>query len=269
MNHGYTGIEIAEMMEMPPALEAAWHTHGYYGSVSHNVKAIYQRYLGWFDGNPSSLWEHPPVESARRYVDCMGGVEQVVAKAREYADNGDLRFAAQLLKHAVFADHSHQYAKNTLAEVYEKLGFGSENGTWRNFYLQGAAELRTNETGDIVALASPDMVAALSVDQLIDSVAIRLNGPKCWNDSFAIDWVFTDLGHTYRTALSNGVLIQGVDPTTGESELTVTLTKQEFIALLTGATTVDTVSTSGEPSLAARLVSYLDEPTPKFPIVTR
>ena len=82
MNQGYTGIEIAEMIEMPPALDAAWHTHGYYGSVSHNVKAIYQRYLGWFDGNPSSLWEHPPVESATRYVECMGGVDEVVAKAR-------------------------------------------------------------------------------------------------------------------------------------------------------------------------------------------
>ena len=143
MNHGYTGMEIAEMMEMPPALEAAWHTHGYYGSVSHNVKAIYQRYLGWFDGNPSSLWEHPPVEAATRYVECMGGTDEVVTKARRYADDGDLRFAAQLLKHAVFADATHAEAKALLGDVYERLGFGAENGTWRNFYLQGAAELRT------------------------------------------------------------------------------------------------------------------------------
>ena len=88
MNQGYTGIEIAELIELPPALERAWHTRGYYGSVSHNVKAIYQRYLGWFDGNPAHLWQHPPVETAQRYVDCIGGVDAVVAKARDYADAG-------------------------------------------------------------------------------------------------------------------------------------------------------------------------------------
>ena len=106
VNAGYTGIEIAELIQLPPALESAWHTRGYYGSVRHNIKAIYQRYLGWFDGNPASLWELPPVESARRYVDCIGGVDAVVAKAAEYLDDGELRFAAQLLKHAVFATPS-------------------------------------------------------------------------------------------------------------------------------------------------------------------
>jgi alkyl sulfatase BDS1-like metallo-beta-lactamase superfamily hydrolase len=129
MNQGFTGIEIAETIEMPPALEAAWHTRGYYGSVSHNVKAIYPRYLGWFDGHPSSLWEHPPEASATRYVESTGGIEQTLAKARRYADEGDLRFAAQLLKHAVLADPSHSGAKTLLANVFEKLGFGAENGT--------------------------------------------------------------------------------------------------------------------------------------------
>ncbi len=268
MNHGYTGLEIAEMIEVPPALDAAWHTHGYYGSVSHNVKAIYQRYLGWFDGNPSSLWEHPPVESATRYVDCLGGVDEVVTKAQRYVDDGDLRFAAQLLKHAVFADESHAGAKNLLADVYEKLGFGAENGTWRNFYLQGATELRGGATGEAVSLAPPEMVAALSVDQLIDSVAVRLNGPKCWDEAFAIDWVFTDLGHTYRTELSNGVLIQDVDPATGTAGLTVSLTKQQLLGLLSGTTRFDDVTTEGDVALVQRLLSYLDEPTPLFPVVT-
>ncbi len=268
LNHGHTGVEIAEMIEMPPALEAAWHTHGYYGSVSHNVKAIYQRYLGWFDGNPSSLWEHPPVESATRYVDCLGGVDEVVAKAQRYADDGDLRFAAQLLKHAVFADEAHAESKKLLAEVYEKLGFGAENGTWRNFYLQGAAELRGTDTGEAVSLASPEMVAALSVDQLIDSLAIRLNGPRCWDEAFAIDWVFTDLGHTYRTELSNGVLIQDVDPSAGSAALTLTLTKRQFLGLLAGTTGLDDITAEGDTALIQQLLSYLDEPTPLFPIVT-
>ncbi len=267
INHGYTGNEIAEVLEMPPALEAAWHTHGYYGSVSHNVKAIYQRYIGWFDGNPSSLWTHPPEANATRYVDCMGGIDQVVAKAKGYADNGDLRFAAELLMHAVFADESHDGAKRLLADVYEKLGFGSENGTWRNFYLQGAAELRGAGTGRTVVLAPPEMVAALSVEQLFDSVAIRINGPSCWTDAFAIDWVFSDLGETYRTTLSNGVLIQDQNPAAGTADLTVRLTKPEFLTLLGGAD-LGAVSCEGDRSVLQRLLAAVDEPTPDFAIVT-
>ena len=125
MNQGYTGIEIAEMVEMPPALEAAWHTHGYYGSVSHNVKAIYQRYLGWFDGNPAHLWQHPPVEAGTRYVECFGGADAVIAKAQGYIDDGDLRFAAELLNHVgVRRRDEHRRPSELLADVYDTLGYG-------------------------------------------------------------------------------------------------------------------------------------------------
>ena len=267
MNQGYTGIEIAEMMEMPPRLEAAWHTHGYYGSVSHNVKAVYQRYLGWFDGNPSSLWEHPPAESAVRYVECMGGIDAVVAAAGRYADAGDLRFAAQLLKHAVFAEETNADARALLADVYERLGFGAENGTWRNFYLQGAAELRGGGVGKVVALASPEMVMALSVEQIFDSVAVRLNGPKCWNEAFAIDWVLPDLGHTFRTELSNGVLVQHLDPGGGAAALTVTLSKRQLLGVL-GGSGLDGVTAEGDATLVPRLLSFVDEQRPDFAVVT-
>ena len=128
---------------MPPALEQAWHTHGYYGSVSHNVKAIYQRYLGWFDGNPAHLWPHPPVEASTRYVECMGGADAVVTQADGYAAAGDLRFAAELLDRVVFADPGNGEAKELLAAVYDRLAYGAENATWRNFYLTGAQELRS------------------------------------------------------------------------------------------------------------------------------
>jgi alkyl sulfatase BDS1-like metallo-beta-lactamase superfamily hydrolase len=114
---------------MPPALQQAWSTHGYYGTVSRNVKAIYQRYLGWFDGNPARLWQLTPTERATRYVAVMGGVDQLVTPARAAADDGDLRWAAEILDHAVFADPDHADAKALLADVLEKLGYGSENGT--------------------------------------------------------------------------------------------------------------------------------------------
>jgi alkyl sulfatase BDS1-like metallo-beta-lactamase superfamily hydrolase len=221
MNQGYTGIEIAEMVQMPPALEASWHAHGYYGSVSHNVKAIYQRYLGWFDGNPANLWQHPPVERGTRYVDAFGGADALTARARRYIDDGDLRFAAEMLNHVVFADETNTAARDLLAGVYDTLGFGAENGTWRNFYLQGAYELRNGvQPAALDSTSSADMIGALSVGQLFDSLAIRVNGPKSWEEHLTIDWTVTDLAHTYRTELTNGVLIQHVDPASGTADLT-------------------------------------------------
>ncbi len=269
LNQGYTGIEIAEQMQMPPALDDAWHTHGYYGSVSHNVKAIYQRYLGWFDGNPANLWQHPPEQTAIRYVDCLGGAEAVVAKAQEYVDAGDLRFAAELLSHAVFADEGNRSARSLLADVYDTLGFGSENGTWRNFYLQGAYELRHEvQPAALDSAGSADMIGALSVDQLFDAIAIRVNGPKAWDARLAIDWVFTDVGHTYRIELRNGVLIQDVDPKHGTADLAVTLTKPDLLGLIGGGRGMDGLSTEGDPTVVAKLLGFLDPPTPGFAIVT-
>jgi len=123
------------MIEMPPALEGAWHTHGYYGSVSHNVKAIYQRYLGWYDGNPARLWKLSPEDGAKRYVEFMGGADEVVKKARRSVAAGELRWAAEVLDHVVFAAPDHAEAKSLLADVFEQLGYGSENGTWRCEFL--------------------------------------------------------------------------------------------------------------------------------------
>jgi alkyl sulfatase BDS1-like metallo-beta-lactamase superfamily hydrolase len=147
LNKGLVGGEIAERMQLPPALESAWHTHGYYGSVSHNVKAIYQRYMGWYDGNPSHLWQHPPVEAARRYVKFMGGADAAVAKARDSYDAGDYRWVAEVLNHVVFAEPSHAEARELQADCLEQLGYGAENGTWRSAFLSGAHELRHGNFG--------------------------------------------------------------------------------------------------------------------------
>jgi alkyl sulfatase BDS1-like metallo-beta-lactamase superfamily hydrolase len=267
LNAGYTGIEIAELLQLPPALEGAWHTRGYYGSVSHNVKAIYQRYLGWFDGNPASLWELPPAESARRYVDCMGGTDAVVAKASGYLDDGELRFAAQLLKHAVFADPDHQPASELLAQTFERLGHGAENGTWRNFYLMGATELREGIAPAPVADLGAGMAAALTVEQLFDSVAIRVNGPKAWSEQLTIDWHLSDLGERYRMTLSNGVLVHYPNPGPGDAELSFTLTKPQLLAMLAGGG-LEGVEHQGDLGALQRLLSVLETPHATFAIVT-
>ncbi|SNY66181.1 alkyl/aryl-sulfatase [Paractinoplanes atraurantiacus] len=267
LNQGLTGAEIAETIELPPELDTAWHARGYYGSVSHNVKAVYQRYLGWFDGNPAHLWEHPPAESARRYVDCMGGADEVVAKARGYADAGDLRFAAQLLNDAVFADPDHAGAKALLAEVYERLGFGAESGTWRNFYLTGAKELRDGISLENSTVSAAGMAHALTIEQLFDSIAIRVDGPRAWTASLTIDWRFTDLGSSFRMTLSNGALIHWPAEAAAGADLRLSLTKAHLLGILAGRG-LEGVETEGDPKVLQVLVELLDEPDPAFAIVT-
>ncbi len=266
LNAGYTGIEIAEMLQMPPTIENAWHARGYYGSVSHNVKAIYQRYMGWFDGNPASLWELPPEESAARYVECLGGVDAVVERARAYVDAGDLRFASQLLKHAVFADPDHAEAKELLAATFERLGHGSENGPWRNFFLMGARELREGIV-PVPIQVNEGMVAALSVEQLFDSIAIRVDGPRAWSEHLTIDWHLTDLGEHHRMTLSNGVLIHYPDPGRGEVDLALTLTKPQLLGMLASGSAEDVVH-EGDLGAIGRLMSVLEDQHPDFAIVT-
>ncbi|MET7995116.1 alkyl sulfatase dimerization domain-containing protein [Amycolatopsis sp. NPDC005232] len=267
LNQGATGIEIAEDFTLPPELENAWHARGYYGSVSHNVKAIYQRYLGWFDGHPTSLWQHPPQALATRYVDVLGGVAAVLGKAQEYVDAGDLRFAAELLKHAVFADPDNSVAKNALAEVYERLGYGAENPTWRNFYLVGALELRKGITPPPLDIGG-GMTAALTVEQLFDSLAIRVDGPRAAADPLTIEWRFTDFATTIRTTLSNGALIQTANPTsTVDVDLTLTLTKEQLLGLLSGGDP-DDLDHTGDPAVLGRLLALLDSDDPGFAIVT-
>jgi len=265
MNQGYVGTEIAEMIEMPPALDSAWHTHGYYGSVSHNVKAIYQRYVGWYDGNPAHLWQHPQEAAGARYVEVIGGIDATVAKAEQFADQGDLRFAAELASHAVFADPNHAAARTVLAEVLTRLGHGSENATWRNCFLSGAAEIHGAEFPPNVSAAG--MAAALTTTQLFDSIAIRIDGKRAWAHTASINWTFTDTGDQYRMELSNGVLIHY--PTTREqpADLTVRLTKPQLLGIVGGAG-MDGVDIDGDPRALQSIMESTDAPNPAFPIVT-
>ncbi|CAM3175481.1 alkyl/aryl-sulfatase [Stackebrandtia soli] len=267
MNKGETGIEIAEDFELPPGLRDRAHVQGYYGSVSHGVKAIYQRYMGWYDGNPAHLWQHPPVEQGKRYVDCLGGTAAVVAKAAEYAAAGDLRFAAELAGHAVFADPDDRSARDTLADVLTRLGYGAECATWRHFFLTGAQELRHGVPETNIALAS-SLTPALSVTQVFDSIGIRVDGPRAWNESFTIDWHFTDLKEDYRMTLSNGALIHG--PRNGEgdpTDLDVSLTKPQLLTILADGRLGD-IEHRGDASVLTRLFSLLEDPDPNFAIVT-
>ncbi|MEV1021559.1 alkyl sulfatase dimerization domain-containing protein [Streptomyces sp. NPDC050264] len=267
INLGMTGREIAEEIALPPALRG-WANRGYYGSLSHNVKGIYQRYMGWFDANPAHLWEHTPVDEAKRYVRAMGGRAATVVKAKAFARGGDLRFAATLLNHVVFADPDHKEAKAELARVYTKLGYATENAVWRNFYLTGAMELTDGVKPAESTTVGPTMMMALSVDQLIDSVAIRINGPKAWDLRVRMDWSFPALKAVYHLTLQNGVLTYKSDAVADSGAgVTLTMTKPQLLALLGGKGLGD-IEVSGDASLLQKLLVVVDKPDPGFAIVT-
>ncbi len=269
LNQGYTGAEIAELIQLPPALEDEWSTHGYYGSVSHNVKAIYQRYMGWFDGNPSHLWQHPPAETASRYVEAMGGADEVEARAADAAATGDLRWAAQLLDHVVFADPANASAKRALADVLERLGFGSENGTWRNFFLSGALELREGPFGTPIETSSHDLLAELTPRLFFDALSVKVDGPRAWDLDVALRWSFPDRDETYRTTLRNGVFT-AVRDGTGDVSLTVTAPNAAVAMLALGdvaGATAAGLTLDGDAEALGAVLGVLDQGDPDFPIV--
>ncbi|MDT5205124.1 MAG: linear primary-alkylsulfatase, partial [Mycobacterium sp.] len=270
LNQGHTGAEIAESMQMPPALERAWHTHGYYGSVSHNVKAVYQRYMGWFDGNPARLWPHPPEALSARYVEAIGGIDRVVEIAQQAFDSGDLRWAATLLDHAVFTDETHDGARTLLATTLEQLAYGAENATWRNFFLSGATELRDGNFGTATQANSPTLLGALTPEQIFDGLAISVNGPRAWELDIVIDVVLADRDANYRLTLRNGVLVHRRVPADTVSA-TATIKLDNAFRLLTlgmGDFTSPGFEVSGDQAALQQLLGVLDRPDPSFNIVT-
>ncbi|HEY9262683.1 alkyl sulfatase dimerization domain-containing protein, partial [Chitinophaga sp.] len=178
-NEGYTPVEIADMIKLPASLDKKFFNRGYYGSVSHNVKAQYTMYFGWFDGNPANLDKLPPVEAGKKYVEYMGGADNVISKARKSYDNGEYRWVAEVLNHVVFADPKNKTARYLLADTYEQLGYQAESGPWRNFYLSGAKELRDGvKVLPSPNTAGPDMVRGMSTDLFFNYLAMRFKGTE-------------------------------------------------------------------------------------------
>jgi len=273
INQGLTGSEIAEVFQLPPALENAWHARGYYGSVSHNVKAIYQRYLGWYDGNPANLWQHPPTAAGKRYVEYMGGADAVVAKARDSFASGDFRWVAEVLSHVVFAEPDHVAAHELLADTFEQLGYGAENGTWRCAYLSAAHELRHGSFGTPAVAAAPDLFAQLTPEQWFDAIAIRVDGPRAWEEFLRVDVDLTDLGELHRLTLSNGVLTHTTGKVSAPAELVLRLPSTSLAGLLTGQVPPGRfasagIASEGDLATLGRLMAVLDQTDPDFAIVT-
>ena len=275
MNQGYTMVEIAEMLTLPASLDQQWYNRGYYGSVNHDVKAVYQKYLGWYDANPATLHPLPPVESGIKYVEYMGGPQAVMARVREDLDKGDYRWAAQVMNHVVFAYPEDQEARNLEADALEQLGYQAEAATWRNAYLVGAFELRNGAPQPAGAgTASPDTLKAMTLPMFFDYMGVRLNGPQADGKTIVLNWDFTDTGETYILNLENSTLTYMAGRQAPDADATLTLTRATIDAITLGQTTFDEEVAAGNAKIEgdgqklAELMGLLDSFGPMFNIVT-
>ena len=272
MNHGYKSAEIAERLTLPPSLARTWYLRGYYGTFSHNSKAVYQRYLGWYDANPANLNPLPPVERGRKYVEYMGGAAAVVARARQDYARGEYRFVAEAMSHVVFADPSDAEARQLGADALEQLGYAAESATWRNAYLLGALELRKGvATSTARAPLSPDVLRAMSVEQLFDLLAVRLNGDRAEGKRLVINWVFPD--RSYVLNLENCALTYLADRRRDGADATIMLDRAALNRIILRELPIPEAIQSGqirsEGDLAklAELFGLFDEFTLMFEIV--
>lgn len=274
-NHGYTPVEIAEMVAFPPELASHWAMRGYYGSLNHNVKATYTKFLGWFDGNPATLHTLPPEEAAGKYVEMMGGADSVVERATAAYAGGEYRWVAEVVKHVVFAEPDHKPARELLADAFEQLGYQSESGPWRNFYLTGAKELREG----VVPLpapdtASPDTVRAMTLDIFFDYLGVRLNGPKAAGKKITINFSFTDTGEKAVLFMANAALNHSPDRQDPNADATLMLTRTSLNEIILQTSTLDeeiesgAVQVDGSVERVHELVSLLDSFEFWFNIVT-
>jgi len=265
-NHGYTPVEIAEMITFPPELDREWSLRGYYGTVNHNVKATYVKYLGWFDGNPANLHVLPPEEAAKRYVDLMGGAEKVLSEARKAFDRGEYRWVAEVVNHVVFADPANEDARELQADTLEQLGYQSESGSWRGFYLTGAQELRHGAPQiPVPSTATADTVRAMNLPLLFNYFAMRLDGPKAAGREITLNLRFTDTGEDAVLELRSGTLNHSMGRNVAEADATVRLERQDIDAVLTGEADLVEQAKRGsievEPDIAplAELFDLLDD----------
>jgi alkyl sulfatase BDS1-like metallo-beta-lactamase superfamily hydrolase len=274
MNHGWKAAEIAERLTLPQSLSKTWHVRGYYGTMSHNSKAVYQRYLGWYDANPANLNPLPPVERGRKYVEYMGGAEAAISRAREDFARGEYRFVAEAMSHVVFADPSNTEARELGADALEQLGYAAESATWRNAYLLGASELRQGLSGAIArAPISPDVLRAMSLDHVFDLLGVRLNAEKAEGRRIVINWVFPEPARPYVLNLENCALTYLAGRRSERADATVMLDRGALDRLLlrelslADAMQSGGVRIDGDFSQLGELLGMLDDFSLMFEVV--
>jgi len=275
MNSGYTSTEISNMLDLPPSLRREFYNRDYYGTVSHNVRAVYNFYLGYFDAVPANLNPLAPAVRAEKYVALAGGAEGVMAKAQTAFDAGEYRWAAELLNHLVFATPDNEAAKNLLADAYEQMGYQAESGPWRNFYLTGAQELRRGILKpERARTVSPDLIASVPTSMFLDFMGVRFDPEDADDLKVKINLDFTDTDEQFVLSLENSVLNNIPGKQDPEANASLKLTRALFNRVALGETNfakeivLGNVKFSGNPLALTRVFGRLQEFDPWFNIVT-
>ncbi|MFT7127144.1 MAG: alkyl sulfatase BDS1-like metallo-beta-lactamase superfamily hydrolase [Arenicella sp.] len=271
---GATPNEIADSITMPPELQSRFASRGYYGTPMHNSRAVYQRYFGWYDGNPANLHPLPETQAGKKFVDYMGGADAIIDKAQADYEDGQYRWVAQVLNKLVFAESGNHAAKNLLAKAYDQLGYQAESGPWRDVYLSAAFELRHGGPEDGVSLADAvDLVRSIPLDKFFDSMAARINPDKVEGKKTKVVFTFSDLGESYSLWLENSVLHHKVGRMEN-ADAELTLTHELFVKMVTGEARIsdtllsDDMNISGSHLKLLGFLTSIEKPEGKFAIVT-
>jgi len=269
MNDGLLPAEIANRIKLPEALDNEWYNRGYYGTMSFNSRAVYQRYMGWYDANPVHLAPLEPADEARRYVELMGGAAKVLAAAQAAYDKGDDRWASELANRLVMADAGDRAARELLAKAYDRQGAASESAIWRNMYLTGARELRNGVAPAAGASASLELVRNTPTPMLLDLLAVRLDPAKSKGAEVSVDLTFPDRKERFRVRVKNDVLTYEADPKTGKADGAYAMPRSQFLTGALAGADLSGQATAGDKTALARLLGLLSAPRAGFPIVTR
>ena len=268
MNQGYTSTEVAAMLTLPEKLEKVWYTRPYYGTLAHNAKAVYQKYLGWYDANPVNLNPLPPSDTAKKLVEYLGSTDAVLRKAQKDFEKGDYQWVAQITKELVFADPSNQKARNLCADALEQLGYQAESGAWRNAYLMGAAELRKGNLSGLARTANGlgSAMKEMTVDMLLDYISILTDANAAQNDDVTLNLIVTDVNEKFYVTRKNGILLSYSGENRPDAQATVTCKRLQLLALMQGQQ-AGQVQVSGDATALKRLLAYASKFEKTFNVI--
>lgn len=272
MNMGQTPNEIADGLQLPAVLRSDWSLRGYYGTVSHNTKAVYDRYMGWYNGVPADLNPHPPIERAKRLVAAMGGAASLHRQARKAYATGDYRWSAKLAHNGVFADPADKVSRKLLADSYEQLGYQSESAIWRNIYLTGAKELRQGRPDTYVESGPNYLMMATPLSDFLDLMETTLVPEKAGEAKLGFNILETTSGQHFAITLENSVIVSEAGQTVSGAP-TLSASKPVLLGILFGKVPLDAMVTGGQAKLEGdgagirQLTGMLQPPKLDFNII--
>ncbi len=274
-NIGYTPKEIAEKLRLPKSLAGNFHLRGYYGTLSHNSKAVYQHYFGWYEGNPAQLNPLPPVESSLRYVEFMGGADAILEKAEVYLDKGEYRWVGEVLNHVVFAEPGNMTARNMLAEAYRQMGYQAESGPWRDIYLSGAKELSEGTADENLSVyLAQDFMLQVPMIEFMKALSVTLDADKAEGERLKINILFTELEQNFVLSIRNSVMHYRELPTDPSADASIAISGNLFFQIMmkqvgiTDLLTSEELEVEGSVLKLIKFFSLLGESNDNFNIVT-